>query len=278
MPPRKLTFTKMSASGNDFILINNFDGKIPPETARELARKLCRRAVSVGADGLILLETPKNKEACFAWRFFNADGSEAEMCGNGGRCAARFAVVEGICPEKFLFETKAGLIAAEVRGKQVKIRLTPPKDLRLDFPLSLDQQTLTVSFVNTGVPHVVLILPEKELESLPVSDLGRRIRFHPEFSPAGTNVNFVACLDRDLLRVRTYERGVEAETLACGTGATASALVAALKGLVTPPVKVKTSGGETLTIYFKTQNPTEVFLEGEARFIYRASLFEEALE
>ncbi len=268
----------MSASGNDFILINNFDGKIPPETARELARKLCRRAVSVGADGLILLERPKNKEACFAWRFFNADGSEAEMCGNGGRCAARFAVAEGICLEKFLFETKAGLIAAEVHGKQVKIRLTPPKDLRLDFPLSLGQQTLTVSFVNTGVPHVVLILSEKELESLPVSDLGRRIRFHPEFSPAGTNVNFVACLGRDLLRVRTYERGVEAETLACGTGATASALVAALKGLVTTPVKVKTSGGETLTIYFEPQNPTEVFLEGEARFIYQASLFEEALE
>ncbi len=273
-----LSFTKMTASGNDFILINNFSGRISPQFAPWLASKLCRRALSVGADGLILLEKPKRPEACFAWRFFNADGSEAEMCGNGGRCAARFAVKEGLCKETLAFETKAGLIKAEVKGQKVKIQLTPPQDLNLELELVVEQRPLKLSFVNTGVPHAVLIMPEEELKNFPVNKLGRAIRFHEAFAPKGTNVNFVAVTGPNHLLVRTYERGVEAETLACGTGATASALIAALKRLVSPPVEVKTSGGEIIKIYFDPHRPEKIFLEGIARFVYQASLSAEALE
>ncbi|WP_028845748.1 diaminopimelate epimerase [Thermodesulfatator atlanticus] len=273
-----LPFTKMVASGNDFILINNFDKKVPSELGPELAKRLCRRAFSVGADGLILIEPPKTKEACFSWRFFNADGSEAEMCGNGGRCAARFAVEEGLCPEKLAFETLAGLIQAEVNGKEVKIKLTPPKDLKLDFPVSVNDKTLLVSFVNTGVPHVVLILPEEELKDFPVNEVGKKIRFHQAFAPAGTNVNFVAQTGPQNLLVRTYERGVEAETFACGTGACASAIIAISKGLISSPVEVTTTGGEILQIFWNPAEPDEIFLKGEARFVYRAHLSKEALE
>ncbi len=273
-----LPFTKMTASGNDFILINNFEGRIRPDIASSLAQKLCRRALSVGADGLILLERPRLSEACFAWRFFNADGSEAEMCGNGGRCAARFAVAEGICAEKLAFETLAGVIKAEVKDRLVKIQLTPPKDLCLEEEIHLSKGPLKISFVNTGVPHVVVLLSPEELENLAVKALGQEIRHHEAFKPAGANVNFVASLGPQKIAVRTYERGVEGETLACGTGATAAALISALKGLVTPPVEVVTRGGEILKIYFDLQEPEVVFLEGEARFVYRARLAAEALE
>ena len=273
-----LPFTKMTASGNDFILINNFNAQVPEGAGSFLAQKLCRRALSVGADGLILIERPRSQGACFRWRFFNADGSEAEMCGNGGRCAARFAVEEGLCPQELAFETLAGLIRAEVKGRQVKIQLTPPRDLRLDFELSLPEGALAASFVNTGVPHAVVIVPPEELQDLPVKELGARIRHHETFEPSGTNANFVAVLGPQKIAVRTYERGVEDETFACGTGATAAALISALKGLVTPPVEVLTKGGEILKIFFELPDPKEVFLEGEARFVYRASLSREALE
>ena len=269
-----LPFTKMSASGNDFILINNFQGLVSPEKAPWLAQRLCRRALSVGADGLILLEPPRG-EAAFSWRFFNADGSEAEMCGNGGRCAARFAVEEGLSTSPLVFETLAGPIWAEVQGKRVKIKLSPPRDLRLDFPLSFLGKEVLVSFVNTGVPHVVFFVDD--LASVPVKEWGRAIRFHEAFAPQGTNVNFVTLEGTQGLKVRTYERGVEDETLACGTGATAAAVVAVKKGLVDSPVRVITSGGETLIISFSPDGQ-EVFLEGEARFVYRARLSREALE
>lgn len=265
-----LRFTKMTASGNDFILINNFEQRVPPEAGPWLAQKLCRRALSVGADGLILLEPPQG-EADFAWRFFNADGSEAEMCGNGGRCAARFAVAEGLAPPALVFETLAGPIRAEVKGDWVKIQLPPPQGLKLDLPVD----ELIVSFINTGVPHVVCFT--NEIEAVPVKKLGAKIRFHPTFQPAGANVNFVQVVGPQKIRVRTYERGVEDETLACGTGATASALVAVQKGLVQPPVEVETQGGEVLRIVFEANRLEEVFLEGKANFVYQARLFSEAL-
>ncbi len=273
-----LSFTKMTASGNDFILINNFEAQLPKEAGSFLARKLCRRSLSVGADGLILIEKPRSRNACFAWRFFNADGSEAEMCGNGGRCAARFAVAEGLCPEELIFETLAGPIKAKVKGKTVEIQLTPIRDLRLDFELPLRQGPVKASFVNTGVPHVVILLSPEELQTLPVKELGAEIRHHEAFKPAGTNVNFVAPLAPHRIAVRTYERGVEDETLACGTGATAAAIVSAQKGLIKPPVEVETRGGEILKVSFNPLAPSEVFLEGEARFVYRATLSREALE
>ncbi len=269
---KELIFVKMQASGNDFILINNFEGRVSPEEAPLFAQRLCRRRISVGADGLILIEPPKRPENAFSWRFYNADGSEAEMCGNGGRCAARFAVEEGLCGPRLSFETLAGEIRAEVRGDRVKVELTPPRDLTLDLDLALEGQVLRVHFVNTGVPHVVVFV--EDLESVPVAELGRRIRFHEKFSPAGTNVNFVKVLPKGGLAVRTYERGVEGETLACGTGASAAAYVAVKLGLATAPVPVLTRGGETLHIHLEGES---LFLEGATRKIFRGYLYPEAL-
>ncbi|MBA2848158.1 diaminopimelate epimerase [Thermosulfuriphilus ammonigenes] len=271
-----LSFAKLSGSGNDFILIANMDRAIHPSAAPSLAKTLCRRGFSVGADGLILLEPATLAEAHFAWRFFNADGSEAEMCGNGGRCAARFAYVKGIAPAQMVFETGAGLVRAEVMGERVKLEMTPPRDLTLDRKLALAEKQIFYSFVNTGVPHVVVEV--NDIDKAPLKELGPQIRFHPQFSPAGTNVNFVA-LDGERIFIRTYERGVEDETLACGTGACAAALVLGAKGQVSSPVEVVTRGGEILRVYFSldAHGPKEVFLEGIARFIYQGKLFPEAL-
>ena len=274
-----LTFYKMSGSGNDFILVDNRTNIIKPEAAPELARSLCRRKVSVGADGLILIEN--DQEVDFSWRFFNADGSSAEMCGNGGRCVARLANMLDICGTSLSFRTRAGIIRAELLGSRVKLQMTKPFDLRLDQELEVNGQRVATHFVNTGVPHTVFILDTPdELEEQDVVGQGRNVRYHSHYAPAGTNVNFVALLGQRAIALRTYERGVEDETQACGTGATAVALVGAAKGMVEPPVEVHTRSGETLTIYFDATEglPDEVYMEGEATLIYQGQLWEEALD
>ncbi|RUM87016.1 MAG: diaminopimelate epimerase [Thermodesulfatator sp.] len=266
------SFVKMQASGNDFILINNFSREISAEEGRELARRLCRRRLSVGADGLILLEPPEDPAHAFRWRFFNADGSEAEMCGNGGRCAARFAVEEGLARARLSFETLAGVIRAEVQGSRVKVTLTPPQGLALRMELWVGERPLTVHFVNTGVPHAVVLV--EHLEEVPLESLGPLLRRHERFSPAGTNVNFVKILSDREIALRTYERGVEGETLACGTGAAASALISTELGRTHFPVRVHTRGGEVLTIHREGET---LLLEGETRRLYRGLLHREAL-
>ncbi len=274
-----IDFYKMSGSGNDFILVDNRANIIKPEVGRELARSLCRRKVSVGADGLILIES--DDEVDFSWRFFNADGSSAEMCGNGGRCVARLANMLGICGSSLSFRTLAGIIRAEVVGSRVKLQMTTPHDLRLDQELELNGRSITTHFVNTGVPHTIFILDSLELlEKQDVIGYGREVRYHSQFAPAGTNVNFIALLGEQALAIRTYERGVEDETLACGTGATAVALVAVAKRLVKPPVDVHARSGETLTIYFDPGEglPEQVYLEGEATVVYQGQLWEEAVD
>jgi diaminopimelate epimerase len=276
---RAIDFYKMSGSGNDFILVDNRANLIEAALAPELARNLCRRKISVGADGLILIEN--DDEADFSWSFFNADGSKAEMCGNGGRCVARLAKMLGICGSSLSFRTLAGIIRAEVSGRRVKLQMTEPRDLRLDQELELNGQRFNTHFVNTGVPHTVFILDGPEiLAQQEVVGQGRKVRYHSQFAPAGTNVNFVAVLGEQALAIRTYERGVEDETLACGTGATAVALVGAAKGIVRPPVDVQTKSGETLTIYFDPKKglPQEVYLEGETKVIYQGRLSEEAVQ
>lgn len=268
----RLSFYKMSGSGNDFIIIDNRFGLIGE--GAELARRLCPRKVSVGADGLILIEPSHLSGTDFKWRFYNADGSEAEMCGNGGRCAARFAYVHKIAGPQMVFETLAGLIRAEVTDHRVKLEMGPPRALRTDIKLLTNQGEYVVHFINTGVPHAVHFV--SELDKINVTDLGRSIRFHTEFQPAGTNVNFVQVLDRQDIAIRTYERGVEDETLACGTGSVAAALMAFLKHGVVSPVRVQTRGGEILDVYFKAEpwGINEVFLEGEAKIIYEGLLWE----
>ncbi len=270
----KIPFFKMSGSGNDFILIDNRQRILDGDQLGDFVRRVCTRKVSVGADGLILIE-PSDR-VHFRWRFFNADGGEAEMCGNGGRCAARFAVLRGIAPERLSFETRAGIIEAEVHGRRVKLQMVQPSGMELDLKVRIDGDEHPLHFINTGVPHAVEFV--EEASRVPVVNLGRKIRFHDRFQPAGTNANFVQSIDRGHLKVRTYERGVEDETLACGTGAVASALIAAAHGLADSPVAVETTGGEVLNVYFqrKGEGFERVFLEGDTRLVYEGNLWEEA--
>ena len=269
-----IDFVKMNGSGNDFILIDNRDGALDVGNVVEFVKTVCERKVSVGADGLILIEGSDRVD--FAWRFFNADGSEVEMCGNGGRCAARFASLFGIAGETMSFETRAGIIDAEVRGDVVKLRLTDPVNLVVDDRIRINNEMLFVHSINTGVPHVVHFV--RNPDEFDVFGTGRTIRYHEHYQPAGTNANFAAVLDGHTLRVRTYERGVEDETLACGTGSVASALIAARKGYVEAPVDVLVQSGETLRIHFTaTEGGFEkVYLEGKTKVVYQGKLWDEA--
>jgi diaminopimelate epimerase len=283
---QRIPFFKMTGTGNDFILIDNREGLLNADHCQNLVRQACRRKLSVGADGMILIE--RDPEVDFKWRFFNADASEAEMCGNGARCAARFAYLTGIVAQpRMAFRTLAGIIKAEISGSRVKVQMTQPHSLQTDIHLEVNGSSFDLDFINTGVPHVVCFAANaQELESTDISNWGQALRFHPHFQPAGTNVNFVCLQDAHHVAVRTYERGVEGETLACGTGAIASSLISAVRDRVVSPVEVHTRSSETLTIYFdpvgSTHHPDviqfkEVYLEGEARVVYEADLWEETL-
>lgn len=269
-----IDFIKMSGSGNDFILIDNRSRSLPVGNVIAFVRRVCEPKKSIGADGLILIE--HSDRADFRWRFFNADGSEVDMCGNGGRCAARFAFLKGITGPTLSFETGAGIIDAEVKGDTVKLRLTDPHSLRLDEAIGVDGGNLEVSSINTGVPHVVHFTDH--LDAFDVFHTGRRIRHHEHYQPAGTNANFVTVSGRHALRIRTYERGVENETLACGTGSVAAALISSAKGWTDSPVAVSVKSGEGLTIYFGRNEKgfEKVYLEGRAAVVYEGRLWEEA--
>ena len=273
----------MNGAGNDFIIIDNRSLQLGKEHGRELAKLACRRKISVGADGLMLIEN--DVEADFKWRFFNADGSEAEMCGNGARCVARFALLKGIVQKPHMvFRTCAGLIEAEVIGERAKVRMTQPHGLVMDIPIELENCVLDVSFIDTGVPHAVFFAQsEQQFEDIDVLSLGRSIRFHRRFEPAGANADFIHVLGPQNIALRTYERGVEGETLACGTGAMAGALTAAAKDLVVSPVDVRTRSGESLVIYFKISLQkdekafSDVYLEGDAKVVYDGELWDDTL-
>lgn len=261
----------MSGAGNDFIFIDNRDGKANGIDRQTLITKACARNVSVGADGMMLIEN--SDTADFMWRFYNCDGSEAEMCGNGARCAGRFAYMNGIAGEKMKFETLAGTIEAEVKeGVNVKVQLTEPFDERNDYTLELDDKTITVDSVNTGVPHVIWFVDD--IEEIDMMKYGSEIRYHSELAPAGTNVNMCKVMPDGVMRIRTYERGVEGETMACGTGCVAGAIFAVKKGLTKSPVTCRTSSGLLLKVYLENNN---VYLEGEARVVYKGELTEEAI-
>jgi diaminopimelate epimerase len=270
-----ISFCKMSGAGNDFLVIDHRTPVLDAEQMAEFARRVCRRRVSVGADGLFLIEP--SAQVDFRWRFFNADGSEAEMCGNGARCVARFAYLHGIAPARMRFETLAGVVEAEVAGSQVTIGMPAPHSLRRDIELEAGGRRFIGDGINTGVPHLVLFVDD--LACVDVEGLGRALRFHPQFAPAGTNVNFIGRTQAGFA-IRTYERGVETETLACGTGVTAAALILAVKELAAAPVAIATRGGATLMVRFSRDGSglfTQVELEGPAHLIYRGELGEEAL-
>ena len=268
-----IPFSKINGSGNDFLLIDNRQGIMRRADLPAFVGKVCDRSRSIGADGVIFIET--SRRADFRWRFFNADGSRAEMCGNGGRCAARFAFERKIAGRVMGFETDAGLIRAEVLGRRVKLQMTSPHGLALSRSLTLGGRKITYSFLNTGVPHVVLFVPD--LEKIDLMGTGKGIRTHRAFAPRGTNVNFVRVRKGEVL-IRTYERGVEGETLACGTGAVAAGILSALHGHVRPPVTVRTRGGEVLTIHFDAgrEGFGEVCLDGDTSWSCDGIMFQES--
>ncbi len=270
-------FAKMSGTGNDFIVIDHRMAIIPEDEQSAFVQKACRRMFGVGADGLILIE--KSAEVDFSWRFYNADGSVAEMCGNGARCAARFAHARGIAGKEMKFETLAGIIEASILDDdEVSLLMTTPVGYKKGLSVELDGTAVDVSFMDSGVPHAVLFMDT--IQDITVKQWGHSVRFHPLFQPAGTNVNFVQVLADNGIHVRTYERGVEDETMACGTGAVASAIFAAEKGVCSSPVRVVTSGGEHLKIVFDLQDDgtaRNVYLQGPARIIYIGQLTAEVL-
>ncbi len=271
---KRIPFFKMSGSGNDFIIIDNRAGNWDHLKTPEFVRTVCMRSISVGADGMIFIEGSDRSD--FSWRFFNSDGSEAEMCGNGGRCAARFSVLNRIAGSNLSFETIAGIIRAEVKDEHVKIQLPEPKNQEMNIELDTDGQSFNLHSINTGVPHVVIFV--EDIENTDVKSLGAKIRFHPHFQPAGTNVNFVSQEKKNVLNIRTYERGVEDETFACGTGSVAAALIAVSMGKASSPVHVRTKGGEVLKVFTSRKLPPfkDVCLEGGARVVCQGEIWEEA--
>jgi len=260
----------MNGAGNDFVLADNRARKI--KLAREQIVRLCDRHRGVGADGVMLLIPCDSGKADWSWEFFNSDGSVADMCGNGARCFARY--VQKVTGQKndFTFETGAGIIRASFQGGRVTVGLTKPKDLRLNEKVSLSIGDQTIHSLNTGVPHAVLFVPDADKAM--VQQLGPEIRYHKHFAPRGTNANFVQLLGNGGIRVRTFERGVEGETLACGTGVTASALISSRAHKLRSPVKVQVQGGDQLEVSFDEKNGEfeNVRLTGPAEFVFDGTI------
>ena len=265
-----LNFTKMSGAGNDFVMIDNRDGSVC--LGREQIEWICDRHRGVGADGLLLVEKIDGGQADFRMHYYNADGGEVEMCGNGARCFARFVQTLGWKKPEVRFMTPAGLIEAKFEGDEVRINLGTPKDLLMAQTIDLQSGSVKIHSINTGVPHAVMFV--QNADEAMVGEWGREIRNHPMFQPRGTNVNFVQLQEGNQIRVRTYERGVENETLACGTGVVASAIIAHLFHRVPAPVRAQVQGGDTLEVSFSAQDGRieDVHLKGPADFVFEGKL------
>lgn len=262
-----LNFVKMSGAGNDFILVDNLDGTLDPPVSGELVRALCRRGLSVGADGV--LEMAGDSEFPFRMRYYNSDGGEAEMCGNGGRCIAAFAARKGIVEfgKDFSFRSGAGVHRARVTGPDsARIWMTEPHIHFLDRKVRVGSLDLRLSFVNTGVPHAVVFTGGPEIP--PFDETAGILRSHPMFGKAGANVNYLWSQDGSMA-IRTWERGVEGETLACGTGAVACAICAVLVLGSAHPVDMEVRSGLTLTA---GTDENGWWLQGEARTVYSGVL------
>jgi len=290
----RVAFTKMVGTGNDFIIVDARRQRLGAISRQwpAAARALCRRQNGIGADGILVLET--SRKADVRMRIFNADGSEAEMCGNGARCVALYEAAAAspgsggrrVAPRAVTIETKAGTLSATVRGEQVAMRMTEPTGFMPELSVDVDGTRLRLGFVNTGVPHA--LVPVQSVDAVNVERTGRSLRRHRQFAPQGTNVNFVQAdaEDRDAITVRTYERGVEAETLACGTGATAAAVMHAVRqGLPAGNgstharrIGVRVRSGDTLYVSMRVRRAaaglhvTDVVLEGPARRVFEGAV------
>lgn len=261
----EIIFTKASGAGNDFVIIDNMSRALRTDKS-VLAQKLCSRHFGVGGDGLLLLE-PSNTSQ-FTMEYYNSDGSHGGMCGNGGRCVARYAFLHGLAPEQMSFEALDFIYRAEVAGERVILTMKDPDKVRENVNIHVGAESYHAFFVNTGSPHLVIFVDD--LNVVPVEQVGRTMRNDPLFSPDGTNVDFVQLIDSKVIRVRTYERGVESETLACGTGSVAAGVVShSAKGMKLP-ISVLTQSGEYLKVHGTTggsivKSPK---LEGSAHMLF----------
>jgi len=265
----KLKFWKMHGARNDFILFDDRDGNFPINDRAFISHAAARHS-GIGAEGIILIRTSRVSD--FRMVFFNPDGGEAEMCGNGARCAARLAFEMGLADRRMTIDTGAGILWARVMTPEVCLWMTPPTDWTLDGALDLEGRHLTYGFVNTGVPHVVM--RTGDLRDIDVQGVGSSVRRHRDFAPKGTNVNFMQVLPDGGLSVRTYERGVEAETPACGTGVTACGLIAAKNGWVRLPVNVRTLSGDVLIIdgELTDESARDVTLTGPTEHVFEGTI------
>jgi len=268
-----MEFFKMSGGGNDFILVDNRSTQVRSEAIPDLVRRISVRALSVGADGVIFLEP--SRVADFRTTFFNPDG-QPTFCGNGGRCASRLAYLMGMVGPRMRVETTKMVHDATVEGERVQFSMPPALRLRTGLKLRVDDQVLDAASIDTGVPHAVVF--KEAPHSASITELGRKIRSHPELGQEGANANFVMVVDEHTLAIRTYERGVEGETLSCGTGCVAAALVTASLGMTRSPVACWTRSGVTLSVHFRGGAGafTHIVLEGDARLIYQGNLSSEA--
>ena len=267
---KKIPFTKASGAGNDFVILDNRAGELPPDQAA-LARLLCDRHFGVGGDGLLILEA--SQKCDFLMKYYNADGSYGGMCGNGGRCMARYAFLRHLAGPTMTFEALDFLYRAEVLGEQVRLSMKDPTSLRTYLDIRVEGlPSSAIHFVDTGSPHLVVVVDT--VDRIDVAEYGRLLRHHEQFAPAGTNVNFVQMLHRTIIKIRTYERGVEAETLACGTGSVASALVTATVAGGDPPIKVGVRSGEELVVSFQRGETgiTGVTLQGSAHMLFEGEI------
>ncbi len=250
-----LPFVKMSGAGNDFVVIDN--RTLNRSLSTEQIARLCDRHFGVGADGLLAVEPSDQPNADYRMRYYNADGGEAEMCGNGARCFARYVhPLRRADAQKVRFITPAGLITGEYVGQDVRINLTAPTETKLNQRADFGWGEIEYHFMNTGVPHTIVYVPDAEKAEVVAH--GRAIRRSPVF-PRGTNVNFVQVVDAANLVVRTYERGVEDETLACGTGVVASALLTHLVHGRELPLRLKVRSGDVLAVDARREG--EAFLD-----------------
>ncbi|MFZ4620114.1 MAG: diaminopimelate epimerase [Bacteroidota bacterium] len=264
----RIPFTKMSGAGNDFVVVDNRSGII--NDAANFAVTVCNRRLGIGADGLLLVEN--HESSAFAMKYYNADGSNAGMCGNGGRCIAKFAYDNGIVSTSvFIFEGFGHIYTVEhLNATRYTLTMKTPHGYRKDQQLNINGEHLIASYLNTGTDHSVIFLDDNNglghLASAEVFRIGRAVRYNDVYKPLGVNANFVARIDAKSIQIRTYERGVEDETLACGTGSVASALLSSLKYGMTSPIKVKVQSGEFLEIGFRSNGESfsEVTLTGNA--------------
>jgi diaminopimelate epimerase len=270
----KIPFIKYQGAGNDFILIDFRHGEMELDLA-SFARTACERRWGIGADGLLLLLP--SSVADYRMRIFNADGSEPTMCGNGIRCLANFLFKQEGAPFNLAIETLHGILHCRKAGEQIAVNLGPPSVLH--WPIQMEYGPVYV--VHTGVPHAVVFV--ENVDVIDVNSLGRKIRFDRCFAESGVNVNFVMLKSQNTLRVRTYERGVEGETLACGTGAAAAAYVASVQLKLSSPMTIQTrcsfdpcqsQYSEHLCFLFpqNDQGKTEIEMLGNAEVVFEGTI------